>query len=284
MLIGGFDLSLGSMLALAGIALGAFINDFGIAVVPAILMTVALGAVLGGGINGALIGRAGMPFLVVTLGTLILYRGVVNLWSDAKTEQIASPALDALAFNSIAGVPVPVWIMVVTFLVALYVQRSTYFGRDVYAVGGGPEAARVSGIRVSRTIIAVYALAGALAAFGGVLQDARIGAASPMVGDGIIFDAAAAGAAGRDEPRGREWRRRRDRHRSPVPGDPAERSGRGGSRELLAGDHHRGDPDRGGCRGHRPTQRRSRRRTRAQECPCVRERPRPWSDVACHDR
>ena len=82
--------------------------------------------------------------------------------------------------------------MVVTFLVALYVQRSTYFGRDVYAVGGGPEAARVSGIRVSRTIIAVYALAGVLAAFGGVLQDARIGAASPMVGDGIIFDAAAA--------------------------------------------------------------------------------------------
>jgi ribose/xylose/arabinose/galactoside ABC-type transport system permease subunit len=85
-----------------------------------------------------------------------------------------------------------VLIMIGTFLIALYVQRSTYFGRDVYAVGGNAEAARLSGVRVGRTIIAVYAISGLLAAFGGVLQTARIGAASPLVGEAVLFDAAAA--------------------------------------------------------------------------------------------
>jgi ribose transport system permease protein len=192
MLAGGFDLSLGSMLALSSIALGAFVNDFGLPVGLAVVLTLAFGAILGGGINGVLVGRFGLSFLVVTLGTLILFRGFVNLWSGTKTEQVLSSLLDSLAFDKFLAVPIPVWIMVLTFLVALYVQRSTYFGRDVYAVGGNPDAARLSGVNVSRTIIAVYAISGMLAAFGGVLQTARIGAASPQVGEAILFDAAAA--------------------------------------------------------------------------------------------
>lgn len=192
MLAGGFDLSIGSMLALSSIALGAFVNDFGLPPLLAILLTLAFGAALGGAVNGVLVGPLGLSFLVVTLGTLILFRGVLNLWSDTRTEQVVSSFLDALAFDRFAGVPIPVWIMVATFLVALYVQRSTYFGRDVYAVGGNADAARLSGVRVARTIIAVYAISGLLAAFGGVLQTARIGAASPLVGESILFDAAAA--------------------------------------------------------------------------------------------
>jgi ribose transport system permease protein len=192
MIAGGFDLSLGSMLALTGVALGSFFNDLSMPIGPAILLTLGLGLVLGGAINGFLIGRIGLSFLVVTLGTLILFQGALNLWSDTKTEQVISPLLDSLAFDALLGVPVPVWIMAAVFLVALYVQRSTYFGRDIYAVGGSPDAARLSGIKVSRTIISVYAIAGLLAALGGVLQVARIGAASPLVGEALIFDAAAA--------------------------------------------------------------------------------------------
>ena len=103
-----------------------------------------------------------------------------------------SSLLDSIAFDSFLAIPIPVWIMAGTFLIALYIQRSTYFGRDVYAVGGNPDAARLSGVNVSRTIIAVYAISGMLAALGGVLQTARIGAASPQVGEAILFDAAAA--------------------------------------------------------------------------------------------
>ncbi len=192
MLAGGFDLSIGSMVALSSIALGAFVNDFGVTPALAIVLTLAFGALIGGAVNGVLVGSLGLSFLVVTLGTLILFRGVLNLWSDTKTEQVVSPLLDSLAFDNLFGVPIPVWIMTGTFLVALYVQRSTYFGRDVYAVGGNADAARLSGVRVGRTIIAVYAISGLLAAFGGVLQTARIGAASPLVGESVLFDAAAA--------------------------------------------------------------------------------------------
>jgi ribose/xylose/arabinose/galactoside ABC-type transport system permease subunit len=191
MLAGGFDLSVGSMLALTSIGLGAFVNDWGLPAVVAVLAALALGAALGA-FNGILVGKLGLSFLVVTLGTLILYRGFVNLWSDTRTEQVLSSFLDSLAFDSFLGLPFPVWLMAGTFLVALYVQRSTYFGRDVYAVGGNADAARLSGIKVARTIIAVYAISGLLAGVGGVLQTARIGAASPQVGEAVLFDAAAA--------------------------------------------------------------------------------------------
>jgi ribose transport system permease protein len=192
MLTGGFDLSLGSMLALTGVALGSFVNSWGLPVLLAVVLTLLFGLVLGALVNGFLIGRVGLPFLVVTLGTLILYQGVVNLWSNTKTTQVISSTLDALAFNHVAGVPLTVLLMLAVFLVALFVQRSTYFGRDVYAVGGSAEAARLSGVRVARTLIAVYAVAGLLAALAGVIQVARIGAASPQVGGTVIFDAAAA--------------------------------------------------------------------------------------------
>jgi len=192
MLAGGFDLSIGSMVALSSIALGAFVNDFGITPSLAIVLTLLFGAVLGGAVNGVLVGPLGLSFLVVTLGTLILFRGVLNLWSNTKTEQVVSSLLDSLAFDDFLGIPIVVWVMAATFLVALYVQRSTYFGRDVYAVGGNADAARLSGVRVGRTIIAVYAISGLLAAAGGVLQTARIGAASPQVGETVLFDAAAA--------------------------------------------------------------------------------------------
>jgi ribose/xylose/arabinose/galactoside ABC-type transport system permease subunit len=192
MLTGGFDLSLGSLMAMSGIAMATFMNKWGVPLGVGIILTVLFGLLVGGLVNGVLIGRVGLPFLVVTLGTLTLYGGVVNLWSKGATEAIISKDLTAIAFNHALGIPVPAWIMIGVFLIALYVQRSTYFGRDVYAVGGSPDAARLSGIRVTRVLIAVYAIAGMLAALAGVMQVARIGAASPQVGGEIIFSAAAA--------------------------------------------------------------------------------------------
>ncbi|MFZ0040411.1 MAG: ABC transporter permease [Solirubrobacteraceae bacterium] len=192
MLTGGFDLSLGSLLALMGIALGKLMAGSGVPMGYAIVITLAFGLAIGGLVNGVLIGKMGLPFLVVTLGTLTLYGGLVDFWSKSSTTELISPGLTALAFNHALGIPIPAWIMLGVFLIALYIQRSTYFGRDVYAVGGSMDAARLSGVRVARTLIAVYAIAGVLAALAGVIQDARIGAASPLVGGTVIFDAAAA--------------------------------------------------------------------------------------------
>jgi ribose transport system permease protein len=192
MLTGGFDLSIGSMVALSGIFLSVFYNDVGMPATFAVLCTIGVGVALGGGVNGFLSGRIGLSFLVVTLGTLILFRGLVNIISDTRTVEVQSRLVERIGIGELIGVPTPIWIMAATLLVALFVLRRTYFGRDIYAVGGNADAARVSGVHVSRTIIAAYAIAGACAALAGVIQTGRIGAASPLVGETVLFDAAAA--------------------------------------------------------------------------------------------
>jgi len=191
-LTGGIDLSLGSLLALSGLVLSRLFNELGVPAWLAVLLTVAIAAVIGGAVNGVLIGRVGLSFFVVTLGTLSLYRGAVNIWSDTKTTYITSPFVDGIGFGSLLGLGTPVWLMLATFVVAFVVLRWTYFGRDVYAVGGNADAARLSGISVARTLIAVYAIAGLCAGLAGVIQAGRLGAASPLVGESIPLDAAAA--------------------------------------------------------------------------------------------
>lgn len=191
-LTGGIDLSVGSLLALTGLVISELFNDAGLPAWLAVSLAVLAGAAIGGGVNGVLIGRFGLSFFVVTLGTLVLYRGIVNIWSDTKTTYVVSPFVDGIGFGELLGVATPIWIMLATFLVAFVVLRWTYFGRDVYAVGGNIEAARLSGIDVSRTLVLVYAIAGLCAALGGAIQTGRLGAASPLVGEDIPLQAAAA--------------------------------------------------------------------------------------------
>jgi ribose transport system permease protein len=191
-LTGGIDLSVGSLLALSGLVLSKLFNGVGLPIVLAVLVTIAAGALIGGFVNGVLIGRVGLSFFVVTLGTLSLYRGIVNIWSGTKTTYINSSLMNDIGFRHVLGLPVPIWIMIVVYLVAFVILRWTYFGRDVYAVGGNIEAARLSGINVPRTLMLVYAIAGLAAAIGGIVQAARLGASSPLVGDSTPLDAAAA--------------------------------------------------------------------------------------------
>ncbi len=190
-LTAGIDLSVGSLLALSGIILSKLLNGVGMPSALALLLTLAAGALIGGAVNGVLIGRVGLSFFVVTLGTLSLYQGIVNIWSGTKTTYITSSLIDGIGFGKALGLPTPIWIMIGTFLVAFVVLRWTYFGRDIYAVGGNIEAARLSGISVARTLIAVYAIAGLAAALASLIQAGRLGAASPLVGADIPLNAAA---------------------------------------------------------------------------------------------
>ena len=191
-LTAGIDLSVGSMLALMGILLSHLFNNVGLPAWLAVLATLVAGALLGALVNGVLIGKVGLSFFVVTLGTLSLYQGIVNIWSGTKTTYITSSLIDWFGFGTVLGIPSPIWIMAATYLIAFVVLRWTYFGRDVYAVGGNIEAARLSGINVSRTLIFVYGITGLAAALGGIIQAGRLGAASPLVGASIPLDAAAA--------------------------------------------------------------------------------------------
>jgi len=191
-LTGGIDLSVGAVVALSGLVLSKLYSGAGLPSWLAVVLTVVVGLLIGGSVNGLLIGRGRLSFFVVTLGTASLYQGIVSIWSGTKTTYIDSSLVDWLGFGKVAGIDAPIVVMVAVFLLALVVLRWTYFGRDVYAVGGNIDAARLSGIDVTTTLVAVYAIAGLAASLAGVIQAGRLGASSPIVGTDIPSSAAAA--------------------------------------------------------------------------------------------
>jgi ribose/xylose/arabinose/galactoside ABC-type transport system permease subunit len=190
-ILGGFDLSIGAVAALSAVALGKMITS-GVPAWVAVLVCIVAGGVVGGAVNGVLIGKLRLSFFVVTLATMTAYTGFVLIWSNTETINVADPFIRWLGVQSTLGVPTPIWIMVLLFAVFLYVQTRTYFGRDIYAVGGSYTAARLSGIRTVRTTIMVYAIVGACAAVGGIILVGRIGASSPQVNAELPLQAAAA--------------------------------------------------------------------------------------------
>lgn len=203
LLVGGFDLSIGALLGLSGFILAFLYNSLNLNILLAIGLTVVFGAVVGGMTNGFLIGRLKLSFMIVTLGTMTLFMGLIKLVSGGQTVTIPSTFLvDQFSFGKILGIPIPVLGSIAVFALAAYVLKYTLFGRDVYAVGGNPKAAGLSGINVAWTVVAVYAIAGAAAAFGGVIAASRTGSAGPTVGDAIMLQAAAAVLIGGTSLRG----------------------------------------------------------------------------------
>jgi ribose transport system permease protein len=190
-LTAGADLSVAAIGALTGIFF-AKIVAVGVPGWPALVLTLVLGALIGGLINGLLVGRLGLSFFVVTLASMTALTGAVNIWSGTLSFTVNSPVTAELGVNSYAGLPAPIWIMIGTFVVALYVQRSTFFGRDVFAVGGSLTAAKLSGIRTTRTYVAVYAISGLCATIGGIIAIGRIGVAAPNVDPNLPLEAIAA--------------------------------------------------------------------------------------------
>ncbi len=191
LLSGGFDLSVGAIAALAGIFMAKALQQ-GIPGGVVLVLVILLGVLVGGLINGLLIGRGGLSVFVVTLASMISISGFVDLWSDSKSFYVYAPIAKKIGSDDLLGLPLPIWIMAAVFLAALYVQSRTFFGRDVYAIGGNPIAARLAGIRVPGTLIAVYALMGGCAALAGAVAVGRIGAAVPQVNNTLPLEAIAA--------------------------------------------------------------------------------------------
>jgi ribose transport system permease protein len=191
LLTGGFDLSVGSMLSLGGVALAMMIsggwNDW-----LAIVLTLLLCMTLGAAVNGGLIGLGKLSFFVVTLATLSLFRGVTYVWTNGMTQRVDSEAVAFIGDGEIGPLSVPIMLMALVLLVSLFVLHFTRFGRAVYAVGGNREAARLSGVNVPAAIITVYGISGLLAGLGGVIQTGRLAAAAPVAGTGLELSAAAA--------------------------------------------------------------------------------------------
>jgi len=191
---GGIDLSVGSVMAVAG-AIAATQLDHGVGV--AIVAGLA-GALLVGVVNGSLIARLRVQPIVVTLATLIAGRGLAQVISnDGELVTINDPAFAVLGRGHLGPFPTQVVIAIVVVAAAVFALRATAFGRYVLAAGGNPAAARLAGVPVSRTIITVYAVAAALAGLAGLIEASRLGASdAAKIGLNIELDAIAATVVG----------------------------------------------------------------------------------------
>lgn len=193
-LTAGIDLSVGSLLAVAGIV-AAMLSGYG--TLPAIIGGVGVAAVLGA-INGVVIAKVRIQPFVVTLAMMIAARGAALAFTGENSVRLASDAtgLTWLGRGWVGPIPVPVLLLLASFAVGWVVLRHTTFGRHVYAVGDEEGAARLLGLRVDRVLISTYAISGGLAGLAGVLLAARLGAGQPVAGTGWELDAIAAVVVG----------------------------------------------------------------------------------------
>jgi ribose transport system substrate-binding protein len=186
----GIDLSVGSVAALSATVLAWSATAHGVPVFIAVSLAVATG-VAAGLVNGFLIAYGKLPPFIATLAMLSVARGLALVISGGSP--IAFPGSVSHLGDTLGGwLPVPVLVMVVMGLVAAFVLGRTYIGRSMYAIGGNEEAARLSGLRVKRQKLAIYALSGVFAAAAGVVLAARLSSAQPQAADGYELDAIAA--------------------------------------------------------------------------------------------
>jgi ribose transport system permease protein len=189
-LTAGIDLSVGSVLGLTG-CVTAELLVHGVGIPVAIAAGFGVGILIGL-FNGTLVAYGKMPPFIVTLGMLGIARGVVLVMTDASTIQPLPNAFGDIANGDLLGVPNLLWIFVIVVVITAFVLRRTVFGRYIYAIGSNPESARLSGVPVTRVLVAVYAIAGLLAAVGGVLFMSRLNAGIPTAGTGYELNAIAA--------------------------------------------------------------------------------------------
>lgn len=188
-LTGGIDISVGSVVGLAGVlACGLF---SGSNVVVAICVAIAVGAAIGA-INGYLVAFRGLEPFIVTLGMLALARGLVYAYTEGSPVRPEAENFRAIATSTVAGFPVIGIIWLVLALAVAFITRRTVLGRRIYAVGSSKEAAHASGIPVRTTLLVTYIIAGVLVGFAGFLLASRVGAGTPTAGTLYELDAIAA--------------------------------------------------------------------------------------------
>jgi ribose transport system permease protein len=186
---GGIDLSIGSVVALSGVA-AAQLSHF-MPIPEAVLLSILAG-VLVGYLNGLAITRLNINPLIATLGMLSIIRGFAFVFSGGLTQTILDEGFGFLGRGYVVGIPFQVIVMVVLFLLTAWIMRWTTFGRSIYAVGGNAQASRLAGIPVRRIQMIVYILSGLSAALGGVFLASQLGAGAPAAATGIELSVIAA--------------------------------------------------------------------------------------------
>ena len=190
-LTAGIDLSVGSMLAVAAV-LGMHVSLLESMAWLSLPTFIGVG-LLCGLLNGVLVAYLGMNPFVVTLGTLTAFRGAAYLLADGTTVLNSNiPSFDWLGNGDFLGIPWLVWVAAAVVLLSWFILRKTILGLHIYAVGGNPTAARLTGIKVSSILLFVYAINGLFSGIAGAMSSSRLYAANGHWGTGYELDAIAA--------------------------------------------------------------------------------------------
>jgi ribose transport system permease protein len=186
MLTGAMDVSLAAIMSVGGLV-AASLMIAGVPPVIAVVIGVGAGGTIGL-VNGLIVTKIKINAIIATLGMLSILGGLAMIYTQGQT--IYGPALDSIGFLSsgaVASVRVPILVMFVLYAVFYIVLSRTLFGAQLYAVGSNEKAAWLSGLRVDRIRILAFVLAGMLAGVGGVMQVARQGSATAIMGDEFLF-------------------------------------------------------------------------------------------------
>jgi ribose transport system permease protein len=192
---GGIDLSPGSAIALLTMVFAVMVKMAGVPFPLGILATLLLGCALGA-VNGAVTAYARIPSFITTLAALSAFKGLAFTLNNGSPVFQVSPLLEGLFYGRLLGVPLPLAYVVLFFVAASYLMRHTRLGRSIYAVGGNPRAAHLSGIDVRRTQFLTFTIAGFMTAVGAILMAARLNSGSPNYGAGLELQAIAAAVIG----------------------------------------------------------------------------------------
>jgi ribose transport system permease protein len=190
-ILGGIDLSVGSIIALSGVVTGGLISFSGFALIPAMICGLASG-VLVGVVNGLIISRTTIPPFIVTLATMNIARGVAYVYTGGQPIRVMSDEFNFIGAGYVGSIPVPILYLVVIVAISILILSKSRTGRHIYAVGGNMQAARFSGIRTKNVQFFVYVFSGLMAAIAGVVLASRMFSGQPTAGQGAEMDAIAA--------------------------------------------------------------------------------------------
>lgn len=183
---GDFDLSIGSVVACAGVIAAVVMNRTG-SIAAGVLTALAFGAAIGS-LNGFVVAKLKINALITTLATMQIVRGIAFIVSGGSAVGIGQEAFFLLGNSSLLGIPTPVWITAACFAVFGLILNRTVFGRDTLAVGGNPEAAHLAGIRVPRVKLIIFTAQGAMAAFAGIVLASRVTSGQPNTSIGFELE------------------------------------------------------------------------------------------------
>lgn len=191
---GGLDLSLGAVLTFSGVVLALMLQS-GYSPLLSSLIALLSGTFVGF-LNGMLVSLLGIPAFIVTLGSMNVFAGLSIFLTETGAIFIGDPTMVAFGAGSILGIPIPIIVAVLIFIISLILSRHTSFGRNLIAIGENKVGAHLSGVNTRRTNWLIFIYGSTVAALAGIVLASRIQSADPTVGVGWEFDAVAASIMG----------------------------------------------------------------------------------------